>query len=544
MSKYYESSIINIVMSNIDMPNGDHEFICGEFTYPVEVLSYDGDEDGNVVWSSNQNLGSAIADARMLVVIVRGSLIINTGVTVTPQTRKRGFLLYVTDVLTNSGTISMTARGASAPNQPVWLWSHENREIEIINGISLGGVHPNTANNTPGVSGQVGLNRKLGGGGSGGRSSNVTGRGGNSTSYSGGPGGGGGHAGTATQGSDTGGPGGNGSGSDGAGTSGGGAGNPGGSGPGGAGSAGTGGLLIIACDEFYNIGTISSNGSNGANTFWYSNPGGAAGGGSGGGSINIFYIKTFQQYGTILANGGLGGNALTTSNSRGGNGGNGSITHTQIDPYKFSTFEYNRRFLEGRSLLQTITENLNKLLTGNSFLDFNEDVIYSAETVVYEGNYTWDNDKLFGEVQPQGVDHRILIVLIKGNLKINEGVTISARDSRRAFMLVVLGTLENYGTINMKTTGSILGGDVRVFQNNNKSYETISTVQKNGIVIISTVRLINEGNLILQGDSINLYYQGLMKLGNRVLKKQDGSPNALIAHRIIDADRVDKLTFG
>jgi len=538
MGTYIGSGILNIVMNNLNMSTDNHEFICGEFTYPVEVINYDDD----VEWSTNQNLGNSTADARMLIVIVQGDLVIDTNVIIIPQTRKRGFLIYVTGTLTNNGTISMTARGASAPNQIVYLWAHNNRNLELIEGSTLGGVNNvTTAHN--GVVGGHGSNRRCGGGGSGGRNANgnvpgTTAKGGNSTSYSGGTGGAGLY-GAGTVASDTGGVGGSSTGSDGGGAGGGGVGNPGGTGglPAANGANGTGGLLIIYAKTFINAGSLLSQGISN-NT--YTNAAVRCGGSSGGGSINLFYSDIIYNVGVCNVNGGPAGATGAGVSNISGAGGNGSLTTTQIEPYLFGDLDFRRLHVSGRSLIHTITENLYLVTTGNSFLNFNGDLIHSAETIVYEGNHVWSEDKLLGQ---NISDHRMLIVIVKGNLRIDPGVTIKSTATRRAFLLFVLGNLENYGTINMTTSGQILGGIIKVFQNNNESYETVGLAQKNGIALISTVRLINKGDIYMKGDTLQLYYQGLLELGTTEFRKIDGNKNSLMANRIVDADEVETRTF-
>ena len=41
-------------------------------------------------------------------------------------------MIYCTGTLTNNGTISMTARGAKASGQNVYLWQNLNGEYEYI----------------------------------------------------------------------------------------------------------------------------------------------------------------------------------------------------------------------------------------------------------------------------------------------------------------------------------------------------------------------------------------------------------------------------
>ena len=78
-------------------------------------------------------------DAKNTVVLkVEGNLTINEGVTVTACKSENGYggpkglFIYCTGTLTNNGTISMTARGAKAEGQNVYLWQNENGSYEYV----------------------------------------------------------------------------------------------------------------------------------------------------------------------------------------------------------------------------------------------------------------------------------------------------------------------------------------------------------------------------------------------------------------------------
>jgi hypothetical protein len=270
-------------------------------------------------------------------VIVRNytDLIINSGVTVTPAARCKGVLIYATGNVTINGTLTMTARGASAAGVDSGLYlyasyvhdsGNEQLTAYLLPAVGASGGAALIGAGSNGNAGTAGTDGKCGGGGGGGRSGYTSGRGGVATSFSGGTGGGGADDTSSTDGSDTGGPGGaaseNGSG--------GGAGNPGGakSTYGAVGENGTGGLLILICAGDLSIGAtgiVAADGSAGGN----GNPvyGGASGGGSGGGSVNLFYSGTLANSGTVRANGGAKG---TSSSGNGGDGGAGSTRIVKI----------------------------------------------------------------------------------------------------------------------------------------------------------------------------------------------------------------------
>lgn len=313
-----------------------HTYVQNEDLVLAQNKSYG---DGADVGTASENANS------MVIVKVNGNLTINSGVTLTSYGTTyggpKGMLLYVTGKLQNNGTVTMTARGAKAPGQNVYLWKNENNTYEYIPSVGGSGAAGSQGvtydNGRTGGTAAAASNRRTAGGGGGGGQGNynngtLDGRGGNGsagTSYSGGSGGGGGSYSIASNAAGNGGAGGNakvnrpsGGYSVGAG---GGAGNPGGAqaslkGSAQAGSNGTGGLLIIYADTFENNSTISANGSAGGSAYR------AGGGGSGGGSVNIF-CKTNNKTGTITATGGAGGTGTRNGQSaNGGAGGTGSVT--------------------------------------------------------------------------------------------------------------------------------------------------------------------------------------------------------------------------
>lgn len=282
-----------------------------------------------------------------IILIVNGDLTINNGVVLTACKSPtgyggpKGFIIYCTGKITNNGTISMTARGAKAVGENVYLYENNDSTYEYV--PSVGGIGGTSVNSNtiyegqrPGIDGEDGTIRKTGGGGSGAtwhwiNAGGYSGPGAAGTSYSGGAGGGG--CDTRTW-SPTAGAGGINGGAGGLGISNyssghrasGGAGNPGGSytasggSYGAVGANGTGGLLVIYANVIENNNTISSEGSLAGNIDL------APGGSSGGGSINIFYLDRINM-GSISA-AGLKRNA-------GGAGGDGAVTIGSISTKKF-----------------------------------------------------------------------------------------------------------------------------------------------------------------------------------------------------------------
>ena len=195
-----------------------------EETYDTDVIYYHGDLIldgtkeiegatlvGNVYEFGNKEIDVATAteNAKKTVVLkVNGNLTINEGVTLTSCKSDSGYggpkgmFIYCTGTITNNGIISMTARGAKAVGEDVYLWQNEdNKTYEYVPAIGGAGGKGTEIKNTKGSwsasngnSGINGINRMTGGGGGGASrawaSWAVSGTGSTGTSYSGGSGGG------------------------------------------------------------------------------------------------------------------------------------------------------------------------------------------------------------------------------------------------------------------------------------------------------------------------------------------------------------------
>ncbi len=275
-------------------------------------------ENGNTRLSNNNIYGTNVDVAysntnanSMVIVKVNGDLTINSRATLTTYSNgyggPKGLLVYVTGTLLNNGTISMTARGAKAEGQDVYLWKNKDESYEYVPKEGASGGKAYEGKNFKGYNGTDGTNRQTGGGGSGGgygdEKNVISGAGSSGTSYSGGTGGSGaiykkyykfynnsshGHwIINDRRGEDGGANGGFG----GAGMFGNdyytlaGIGN---------GYGGTGGLLIVYGESIINYGKMCSDGTK-ANNYRSSYEGGAGGGASGGGSVNIFYRKKIAK---------------------------------------------------------------------------------------------------------------------------------------------------------------------------------------------------------------------------------------------------------
>ena len=195
--------------------------------YNTDVIVYKGDlvldgttdVDGAILTNNVYEFGNKGTDVatsstnaqNMVVLKVEGNLTINEGVILTSCKSDNGYggpkgmVVYCTETLTNNGTISMTARGAKAEGQNVYLWKNADESYEYVPAIGATGGTAVYATQTYGTCNKVGNsgcngnNRKTGGGGSGGahaidsvnfRSNATSGSGSSGTSYSGGSGGG------------------------------------------------------------------------------------------------------------------------------------------------------------------------------------------------------------------------------------------------------------------------------------------------------------------------------------------------------------------
>ena len=361
----YNSESLLKALENDEISTGTYKVTVEYEAYNLKVYSFDGNLTikGNTVLGTEEDVATASEYAKNMVVLkVNGDLTVEEGATLTSYASKdgyggtKGMTIYCTGTLNNNGTISMTARGAKAEGQDVYLWKNTDNSYEYVPAEgALGAKRVGGTNaNCNGLDGDNGTNRQTGGGASGASAANsslsskataYSGAGGQGTSYSGGTGGGGAIAGwqgpmIAKAGNSNGGSGGD-SNAYYQNTAGSGAGNPFGkdysavSGLNNIKDFGTGGLLIINSKNLVNKGKIECNGKMGGD---YSDSS-IGGGASGGGSLNIFYKNNYENNGKITAD---GGEKTKKSLYNGGAGGIGSISIGQIldGTYKHTYINY------------------------------------------------------------------------------------------------------------------------------------------------------------------------------------------------------------
>lgn len=125
--------------------------------YSANILVYKGDlildgikqvdgaelkENKYEFGNKETDVGTESEEAKNIVILkIEGNLIVNSGITLTACKSDSGYggpkgmMIYCTGNLTNNGTISMTARGAKANGQNVYLWQNKNGEYEYIPAI-------------------------------------------------------------------------------------------------------------------------------------------------------------------------------------------------------------------------------------------------------------------------------------------------------------------------------------------------------------------------------------------------------------------------
>lgn len=165
-----------------------------EIEYSLDVIVVNGDlvldgintvngsrlNDNIYEFGNEQDVATENTDAKNMVVLkVNGSITINEGVTLTSCKSDdgyggpKGMLIYCTKILNNNGTISMTARGAKAEGEDVYLWQNTDESYEIVEAQGASGgatVTTKSSGNywtySSGNNGNDALGRQTGGGGS------------------------------------------------------------------------------------------------------------------------------------------------------------------------------------------------------------------------------------------------------------------------------------------------------------------------------------------------------------------------------------------
>lgn len=132
-----------------------------ETIYNLHVLNYnqdlilDGETQiqGAALNNKTYELGNKETDVatenqnakNMVALKINGNLTIEEGITLTTCKSDNGYggpkgmLIYCTGTITNKGTISMTARGAKAEGENIYLWQNEDESFEYIPAVGGAG---------------------------------------------------------------------------------------------------------------------------------------------------------------------------------------------------------------------------------------------------------------------------------------------------------------------------------------------------------------------------------------------------------------------
>ena len=170
----YNSESLLKALENNEISTGTYKVTVEDETYNLKVYSFN--EDLNIKADTTLGTEEDVATAseyakNMIVLKVNGDLTIDEGTTLTAYASKdgyggpKGMTIYCTGTLTNNGTINMTARGAKAEGEDVYLWKNTDNSYEYVPATGGIGSRGQSGNAEAGASG---VKRQTGGGGAGG----------------------------------------------------------------------------------------------------------------------------------------------------------------------------------------------------------------------------------------------------------------------------------------------------------------------------------------------------------------------------------------
>ena len=195
----FEADSLLSAIDSYDLDTGIYKINVNGETYNLKIYSFDNDLEisADTSFGTEEDVANKEDDAKNMVVLkVKGNLTIDENSIITSYASKNGYggtkgmMVYCTGTLTNNGTISMTARGAKAEGQNVYLWKNSDNSYEFVPSDGAEGGKGSSFVNEKGKNGNNGINRQTGGGGSGEVEYGIAGSGQWGTSYSGGTGGG------------------------------------------------------------------------------------------------------------------------------------------------------------------------------------------------------------------------------------------------------------------------------------------------------------------------------------------------------------------
>ena len=150
-------SLIDAV-EKYNFDDGEYSVKVAEETYNLKVQTFNQnlEIDANTEIGSENDVATENENAKSMVVLkVNGDLTINEEAKLTAYASKNGYggpkgmMIYCTGTLTNNGTISMTARGAKAEGQNVYLWKNSDNSYEFVPAVGAeGGVKSQAVGNS------------------------------------------------------------------------------------------------------------------------------------------------------------------------------------------------------------------------------------------------------------------------------------------------------------------------------------------------------------------------------------------------------------
>ena len=145
----YNSESLLKALENDEISTGTYKVTVEDKIYNLKVYSFN--ENLNIKADTTLGTEEDVATAtdyakNMIVLRVNGDLTVEEGATLTAYASKdgyggtKGMMIYCTGTLTNNGTISMTARGAKAEGQNVYLWKNLDGSYEYVPAVGATGA--------------------------------------------------------------------------------------------------------------------------------------------------------------------------------------------------------------------------------------------------------------------------------------------------------------------------------------------------------------------------------------------------------------------
>mgnify|MGYP007076259390 FL=1 len=165
----YNSESLLKALENDEISTGTYKVTVEDKIYNLKVYSFN--ENLNIKADTTLGTEEDVATAtdyakNMIVLRVNGDLTVEEGATLTAYASKdgyggtKGMMIYCTGTLTNNGTISMTARGAKAEGQNVYLWKNLDGSYEYVPAVGATGASGVNFQQHYGKKGNSGTNRQ------------------------------------------------------------------------------------------------------------------------------------------------------------------------------------------------------------------------------------------------------------------------------------------------------------------------------------------------------------------------------------------------